>query len=212
MTRMSDPRSRTPGGPAGNSSEFRAGSPLARAVQASRSAVTIAGAVLLVLLVMICATLVGCVIPPSLRVDEETNSPPVITSVSSDRTVLADPGPIVLEQGSTATNLVLTLLDTDVRDDLHVRLFIDYNAPDRLPPRVACEVPHNDTTPQASRTATCPVAGLCMSADIGVQRSLMVVVSDRQPSDFEVDPQAVPSPGLSSYRFYFLRCQPPQTP
>lgn len=209
MTRMSDPRSANPADPAGNSSEFRAGSPLARAVQALRSAVMIAGAVLLVVL---CATLIGCVIPPSLRVDEETNSPPVITSVSSDRTVLADPGPIVLEQGNTATNLVLTLLDTDVRDDLHVRLFIDYNAPDRLPPRVACEVPHNDSNPQASRTATCPVAGLCMTADIGVQRSLTVVVSDRQPPDFGSDPQALMPPGLSSYRFYFLRCQPPQTP
>jgi hypothetical protein len=203
---MSDPCSRTPGDPAGNPLEFRAGLPLARAVQASRAAVTIAGAALLA------TTGPGCVIPPSLRVDEETNSPPVITSVSSDRTVLADPGPIVLDQGNTATNLVLTLLDTDLRDDLHVRLFIDYNAPDRLPPRVACEVPHNDTNPQATRTATCPVAGLCMTADIGVQRSLMVVVSDRPPSDFEIDPQVVPSPGLSSYRFYFLRCQPPQTP
>ena len=209
MTRMSDPRSRTPGDPISNPSEFRAGSPLARPVQAPGSVVTIAGAALLV---MICALLVGCVIPPSLRVDEETNSPPVITSVSSDRTVLADPGPIVLEQGNTATNLVLTLLDTDVRDDLHVRLFVDYNAPDRLPPRVACEVPHNDTTPQASRTATCPVAGLCMSADIGVQRSLMVVVSDRPPADFGSDPQALMMMGQSSYRFYFLRCQPPQTP
>ena len=170
----------------------------------------IAGAALLA---MLCATLVGCVIPPSLRVDEEaTDSPPVITSVSSDGTVLADPGPIVLEQGNTATNLVLTLIDTDVRDDLHVRLFIDYNAPDRLPPRVACEVPHNDTTPQAKRTATCPVAGLCMTADIGVQRSLTVVVSDRPPMDFGSDPQALMMMGQSSYRFYFLRCQPPQTP
>jgi hypothetical protein len=207
---MSDPRSRDPADPAGNSLEFRAGSPLARAVQALRAAVMIAGAALLA---MPCATLVGCVIPPSLRVDEETtDSPPVITSVSSDGTVLADPGPIVLEQGNTATNLVLTLIDTDVRDDLHVRLFVDYNAPDRLPPRVACEIPHNDATPQAKRTATCPVAGLCMTADIGVQRSLMVVVSDRQPMDFGSDPQGLMTMGQSSYRFYFLRCQPPQTP
>ena len=63
------------------------------------------------------------------------------------------------------------------------------------------------------RTATCPVAGLCMTADIGVQRSLMVVVSDRQPMDFGSDPQQLMMPGgQSSYRFYFLRCQPPQTP
>lgn len=209
MTRMSDPRSPTAPTPARNPWQPQGGSPLARVVQAARVAVMIAGAALLIVL---CATLVGCVIPPSLRVDEETNSPPVITSVSGDRTALADPGPVVLEQGSTSTNLVLALLDTDVRDDLHVRLFVDYNAPDRLPPRVACEVPHNDTNPQPMRSATCNVAGLCMTADIGVQRSLMVVVSDRPPPDFGVDPQALTAPGLSSYRFYFLRCQPPQTP
>jgi hypothetical protein len=168
--------------------------------------VTIAGAALLTTLCL------GCVIPPSLRVDEEVDSPPVITSVSSDRTALADPGPVVLEQGTTSTSLVLTLLDTDVRDDLHVRLFVDYNAPDRLPPRAACEVPHNDTNPQAARTATCNVSGLCMTADIGVQRNLTIVVSDRPPMDFGTDPQELMMPGQSSYRFYFLRCQPPQTP
>src|SRR5215813_14036589 len=114
MTRMSDPRSCNPATPADNPSEFRARSPLARAVQAPRAAVTIAGAALLAM------PSHGCVIPPSLRVDEETsNSPPVISTVSSG-TPLADPGPIVLEQGSTATNLVLTLLDTDLFDDLHV--------------------------------------------------------------------------------------------
>lgn len=166
---------------------------------------TIAGAALLATLCL------GCVIPPSLRIDEENDSPPVITEVSSG-TPLADPGPIVLEQGSTSTNLVLTLLDTDVRDDLHVRLFVDYNAPDRLPARAACEVPHNDDNPQATRTATCNVSGLCLTADVGVQRGLMIVVSDRKPMDFGADPQALMMQGQSSYRFYYLRCQPPQTP
>jgi hypothetical protein len=161
---------------------------------------------------MLCATLVGCVIPPSLRVGEETDSPPVITGVSGEGTPLADPGPVVLEQGSTSTSLVLTLLDTDTRDDLFVRMFVDYNSPDRLPPRAACAVPHNDANPQATRTATCNVSGLCMSADIGVQRGLMIVVSDRQPMDFGADPQELTMEGQSSYRFYFLRCQPPQTP
>ncbi|HEX8110980.1 MAG TPA: hypothetical protein VF516_24775 [Kofleriaceae bacterium] len=169
----------------------------------------IAGAVLLCMLV---ATLVGCVIPPSLRVDEENNSPPVITSVSGDSSMLADPGPVVVEAGTTSSNLVLTLLDTDDRDDLHVRLFVDYNAPDRLPARVACDVPHNDSNPQAKRTATCNLSGLCLTSDIGMQRGLMLVVFDRPPPDFGADPQAIAAPGLSSYRFFFLRCQPPQTP
>src|SRR5882672_3208719 len=112
MTRMSDPRSRNPAAPACNPWQSRTGSPLARAVQGTRSAVTIVGAALLAT-----PSAIGCVIPPSLRVDEETDSPPVITSVTGDRTVLADPGPVVLEQGSTSTSLVLSLLDTDVRDD-----------------------------------------------------------------------------------------------
>jgi predicted lysophospholipase L1 biosynthesis ABC-type transport system permease subunit len=182
---------------------------LARAVQAARVAVAIAGAVLLCMLV---ATLVGCVIPPSLRSDEETNSPPVILAISGDRSALAEPGPMVVEAGTTSSNLVLTLLDTDVRDDLHVRLFVDYNAPDKLPARVACKVPHNDTTPQAKRMATCNLTGLCMTSDIGMQRGLMIFVFDREPPTSGADLQAVPDPGLSSYRFFFLRCQLPQTP
>lgn len=169
----------------------------------------IAGAVLLCMLV---ATLVGCVIPPSLRVDEENNSPPVITSVIGDSTPLADPGPVVVEAGTTSSNLVINLLDTDVFDDLHVRLFVDYNAPDRLPPRVACDAPHNDSNPQAKRTATCNLSGLCLNSDIGNQRGLTIFVADRDLSNFGADPQALPPTGLSSYRFFYLRCQAPQTP
>jgi hypothetical protein len=206
---MSDPRSSSPADPACNPWQSQRGSPLARAVQATRAAVAIAGAALLM---MLCATLVGCIIPPSLRVESDSNSPPVILTVSGDQTALAEPGPMVLEQGSTSTSLVLTLLDTDVRDDLYVRMFVDYNMPDRLPPRVACDVPHNDTNPQEIRTTSCNVSGLCLTADIPVQRILTIVVSDRRPMDFGADPQQVPDPGLSSNLVYFLRCQPPQTP
>jgi hypothetical protein len=209
MTRMSDPISCPPPPVTHNLWQSQMRSRLARAVQAGRVAVAIAGAVLLCMLV---ATLVGCVIPPSLRVDEENNSPPVILSINGDRSALAEPGPMVLEAGTTSSNLVLQLLDTDVRDDLHVRMFVDYNAPDKLPARVACEVPHNDTSPQAKRMATCNLSGLCMTSDIGMQRGLMIFVFDRPPSDFGTDPQAVPDPGLFSYRFFFLRCQLPQTP
>jgi len=158
---------------------------------------------------MLIATLVGCVIPPSLRIDGETNSPPVITSVSGDRSPFAEPGPVTLEAGTTTSNLVLALLDTDDRDDLHVRLFVDYNAPSKLAARVACEVPHNDSNPQAARMATCNLSGLCLPSDIGMQRNLMIYVFDRPPLDFGTDPVA--GPGLSSYRFFFLRCQPPTT-
>lgn len=209
MTRMSDSRSRPSSPPARNPWQFLGRSRLARVVHAARAAVAIAGAVLLCMLI---ATLVGCVIPPSLRVDEETNSPPVIRSVSGDSSPLAEPGPVTLEAGITSSNLVITLLDTDVRDDLHVRMFVDYNSPNKLPARVACEVPHNDNNPQAKRTATCNLSGLCLTSDIGMQRNLMIFVFDRPPPDFGADPQAVVEPGLSSYRFFFLRCQLPTTP
>jgi hypothetical protein len=170
--------------------------------------VAIAGAVLLV---MLWVGLVGCVIPPSLRVEEDAgaNSPPAITSVAGDRNALAEPGPVILEQGGTASNLRVGLLDTDLGDTLYVRIFVDYNAPDRLPARVACSALPSAS---ASRSATCNVSGLCVTADIGVQRNMTIVVSDRLPDDFGADPQSVRPPGLSTDRFFFLQCQPPQTP
>lgn len=209
MTRMSEPNSNLHATNSRNSQQSQRGSRLARAVQVPRSAVEFAGAALLLMLMG--ALLVGCVIPPSLRPEEDagTNSPPAILSVTGDRTALAEPGPVVLEQGSSASSLVVSLLDTDVNDTLYVRIFIDYNAPDRLPPRIACSALPN-TKP--GRTATCNVSGLCMTADIGVQRNMTIVVFDRMPADFGSDPQAMMSPGLSTDRFFFLQCQPPQTP
>jgi hypothetical protein len=163
------------------------------------------------LLMLLCATLVGCVFPPQLQPEEDagTDSPPAILSVSGDQTALAEPGPVVLAQGATGSSLLITLLDTDLNDTLYVRLFVDYNAPDRLPPRVICGAA---PTGKPMRTATCNVSGLCMSADVGVQRNLSIVVSDRPPLDFGQDPQQLMSAGLSTDRFYFLKCQPPQTP
>jgi hypothetical protein len=207
---MSDSRSTASAASMCNLLQSQGGSPLARAVQAGRSTLAMAGAVLLM---MLCATLAGCVIPPSLRAEEDAgprqDSPPAILSVSGDRTVFAEPGPVVLEQGNTASTLDIQLLDTDVNDDLYVRLFVDYNAPDRLPPRIQCNVPH---TGAPRRRVNCNVSGLCMSSDIGVQRNLTVVVSDRMPMDFGADPQQIDSSGVSTDRFYFLRCQPPQMP
>ncbi len=162
----------------------------------------------------------GCVIPPSLRVDDDAgtsqDSPPAIMTVTGDQTSLAEPGPVVFEQGNTSSSLFVTLLDTDVNDTLYVRLYVDYNAPDRLPSRVRCQA---EPTGTAMRNVTCNLSGLCVSADIGVPepRNLSVVVSDRPPLDSGADPQELMtvvglSPGVSTGRFYFLRCQPPPTP
>jgi hypothetical protein len=166
----------------------------------------------MLLFTLVLPTVAGCVIPPSLSVENDagvTNSPPAIMSITSDQLALAEPGPVFVERGETAGNISVSLIDTDIGDSLFVRIFVDYNLPDRLPPRVACTAAPS-TKPQ--RTATCNMSGLCATADIGVRRNMTVVVFDRRPADFGVDPQAMPEGGLSTDRFYFVQCQLPQTP
>ena len=208
MTRMSDSHALPAPAARRNPWQLLAGSPLARGVQAVRSIVATAGALLLV---MLCVALVGCVIPPSLKVEEDagTNSPPAITAVIGNDP-LPEPGPVTFAQGSTANStLHISLLDTDTADKLSVRVFVDYNMPDRLPPRVACTVLTTDKP--AIRNATCNMAALCTTTDIGTRRNMTIVVFDRPPLDFGADPQSMmDTTGLSTYRFYFLQCQPPQ--
>lgn len=205
MTRMSDSCSGSSPGRPRNPLQSQAGSRLARAVHVAGSHVGTALPMLLLL------PLVACVIPPSLRVEDDAgvNSPPAILAVTSDQVAYAEPGPVFVERGEMAGNVVVSLIDTDVNDTLYVRIFIDYHMPERLPPRVACTAAPNGT---AQRTATCNMSGLCTTADIGVRRNMTIVVFDRPPADFGVDPQAMPDGGLSTDRFYFVQCQLPQTP
>jgi hypothetical protein len=152
-------------------------------------------------------TLVACVIPPSLKPEDDAgvNSPPAIVSISD---LVPEPGPVPVARGDTTSTFRVSLIDTDVDDKLIVRIFVDYNMPDRLPARVQCPVA---STTSAARMATCNVAGLCATADVGVQRNMTIVVFDRPLKD-SGDPQQMMDPaGLSTYRFYFLKCQPPQT-
>jgi hypothetical protein len=157
-------------------------------------------------------TVVGCVIPPSLQVDNQDaaiNSPPAILSVTSDLQALPEPGPVLFDRGATAGNLSLSLIDTDLDDTLYVRIFVDYNLPDRLPPRAQCSVKPNMNP---VRTVTCGLQSLCALGDLGVQRSMSIMVFDRAPVDSGDPPfQQMPPGGLSTGRFYFLKCQPPQT-
>jgi hypothetical protein len=156
--------------------------------------------------------LVGCVIPPSLTIGEDAgvNAPPAILSVTSDQQALAEPGPVLFELGSTASDLSVQLIDTDLLDTLYVRIFVDYNVLNRLDARSKCTAPPN-TTP--TRTATCPLNSLCTMDDVSVQRNMTIVVFDREPNDSgSGDPpfQAMDDKtGLSTSRFYFLKCQPP---
>lgn len=206
MTRMSEAGAATGVTPSPKPMELQHGSALARAVHAPGPAMR--GQVLL--LVMLSPMMSsGCVIPPSLEVDDEpiVNSPPAILTVISDQVALAEPGPVGFEQ-QTTDSLSITLLDTDLLDTLYVGIYVDYNQPDRLAARARCMAPPNA---DESRTVTCRLNSLCADADIGVQRGMTIVVFDRPPDDTgALSPpfQAMPEPGLSTSRFYFLNCLP----
>jgi hypothetical protein len=155
--------------------------------------------------------MVGCVIPPSLSIGEDAgiNSPPAILAVAGDQQALPEPGPVGFDVGRTAGNLSVSLIDTDVTDTLYVRIFVNYNAPERLDARVRCPP---SSTGTAQRSVTCNLSTLCTDTDVGVQQNMTVVVFDREPLEDGSDPafQAMPAPGLSTSRFYFLKCQPRQ--
>ena len=162
------------------------------------------------LLVLASLSLSGsCVIPPSLEVgaDAAINSPPAITSVVSDQQALSEPGPVLFNQGATAGTLSVSLIDTDVTDTLYVRIFVDYNAPDRLNARVFCPPAQG---PSAIRATTCNLTTLCTVSDLNAIHNMTTVVFDRQPKDDGTEPvfQAMDPPGLSTSRFYLLKCVP----
>jgi hypothetical protein len=200
MTQMSEMHDDRAPASRANYPHFLGGSGVARWVQDQGVLVGVLASLLLI----------GCVIPPSLEVDKQdagVNSPPAILSVTSDQQALPEPGPVLFAQGRTAGTLSLSLIDTDVSDTLYVRIFVDYNTPNRLDARVRCAaLPGGDPM----RSASCILSTLCTDDDLGVQRNMTVVVFDRQPLEGGQDPpfQAMPEGGLSTSRFYFLKCQP----
>jgi hypothetical protein len=195
MTQMSDPR------PAGQATTR--GYPLARALHACGPAV----------LRVLPVIFVGCIIPPSLGVEQQdagVNSPPAIISVRSDQNELPPPGPVDFAVASTSP-LNLTLLDTDVNDKLYVRVFVDYKKGNETSPRSTCTAASGD---QAQRTATCSLQGLCLPDDTLHNPHLMqIIVFDRQPLETGESPlfQAMPPGGLSTTVTYQLVCRPPST-
>lgn len=161
----------------------------------------------------------GCVIPPNISVtdtDAAVNSPPAILSVRTDLGELTQPGPVTLEVGATAGNMTVDAVDTDLADQLFVRVFVDYDHPDPEPARATCIGVTSDAPEK--RTATCDLRGLCKSTDVDTTANMptnlglfmTVVVFDREPLDTG-DPafQAMPPGGLSTNRAYFLRCKNP---
>lgn len=148
-------------------------------------------------------------IPPSLSVDNQDagqNSPPAILAVRSDEAELPEQSTVIFDRGSGSLNV--ELLDTDVNDTLQVRVFVGYTFDDPKPQRATCTAPPIDN---AKRTATCDLTALCTMDDVmksaTAPLSMSVVVFDRIPLESGTPAfQAMPEGGLSTNRFFFLKC------
>ena len=152
----------------------------------------------------------GCVIPPSLSVDTTDaglNSAPSIISVRTEGVELPEWKTANFEQGLGSLNLVV--YDTDLDDTLFPKVFVDYNIPDQTAPRATC-------TPAGGghvvRSSTCNLAGLCLTPDIGKERTMQVIVFDREIIEGQLPLyQAMPTGGLQTSRTFTLVCQQKQT-
>ena len=148
----------------------------------------------------------GCVIPPSLSVDTTDaglNSAPTIISVRAEGVELPEWKQINFAQGEGTLNLIV--YDTDLDDTLYPKIFVDYNIPDQTAPRSTC-------TPAAggrvSRSSTCSLIGLCLTADLNQERTMQVIVFDREIIEGQLPAyQAMPPGGLSTSRTFKLVCQ-----
>jgi hypothetical protein len=153
----------------------------------------------------------GCVIPPSLSVDNQdagVNSPPAILAVRNDQQELA-PGETVVFTATQASELVnLTLLDTDVHDTLYVRVFVDYTLANPTPARASCTAA--PPVPSSSqRSATCDVSAVCGPQDVNQPPlNMTMVVFDRPILDSGTPTfQAMDPGGLKTSLFFFLSCK-----
>lgn len=158
--------------------------------------------------VLISLLAAGCIIPPSLSVENQdagVNSPPSIVAVRADDKVLAEADPLspanfVVNEGAIS----VALLDTDALDTLYVRVFVDYTSKTPFGPRAQCTAAPNEST---RRTVTCDVGSVCFEDDINKTLNMTVMVFDRQPLESGEPPhQAMPEGGLSTSKFFFLRC------
>jgi hypothetical protein len=184
-----------------NSASRNSRSPLARALHDRARVWTVVAS----------ALLAGCIIPPSLSIDFQDggiDSPPAITSVRSDNQELLEPGPVTFTYGALST-MNLTLLDTDIKDTLYVRIFVGYSEDNPTAPRSFCQSA-SGTSP--IRSATCDLQALCLQSDIGAQPLplMTIVVFDRMVLDTGKPAfQALPTDGQSTSRTYELNCLPP---
>lgn len=148
--------------------------------------------------------LVGCVIPPSLSVDNQDagiNSPPAVIAVRTEQEELAELETVAFVMGEQST-VSVELLDTDLQDTLYVRIFVDYTLDSPDPARSACTAPPTGT---ARRTVTCDTTALCPDL---LMHDMQVKVFDRQILDGGTPPfQAMPEGGLSTGKAFKLQCK-----
>lgn len=149
-------------------------------------------------------------IPPSAELEEDDEafgSPPVIAA--SGPSEFAAPGPIILERGSEE-DIVLTILDNDVEESSHVRMFVNY--PDDVAVRAECEAP---PTGERERIVECPMRNLCdgVPDEDESRQFLEAVVADRDflPDNHEdaTDQpanRALPPAAGFSFRAWMLIC------
>lgn len=188
-----------------NRSESLGGLPLARGVHRGLRAV----GPLLALLVVGSA---GCVIPPSLSVDNQDagiNSPPAITSIRSDQVELPEPGPVTFARGSGTINV--ELVDADVADKLYVRVFFNYEIANPTAPRASCTAPSSG---ENLRKVTCDLGALCLLEDVPdreqyTYHGMTVQVFDREPQEVGTPAfKSMPEGGLTTSWFFYLDCVP----
>jgi hypothetical protein len=199
MTWMSESRCLETVAVASNRAKPRRSRALARRVQRSRA----------VLFVPLAISLgaAGCIIPPSLSVEKQdasVNSPPAILKVVADTTPLAEAQTVTFVMG-TQSQLVLSLVDTDLNETLTARVFVNYTIANPTPPRSQCAAPPNGAAVRAD--ALCSLIALCETADIGKTQDMTVVVFDKMLDD-SVPPvfQYDGPDGLSASKFFHLQC------
>lgn len=202
MTRMSDPTHGRPADHAAKSAGSLRRCRVARGVHRPQRAVP----------ALLFALLAGCIIPPSLSVDNQdagTNSPPAITSIRSDQVQLPEPGPVTFAQGTGTINV--ELVDADVKDELFVRVFFNYEIGNPTAPRAQCTAP---STGELVRTVNCDLGALCLVDDIPPRQlyeyhGMQVQVFDREPAEtgtprFKAMPEG--EGGLTTSWFFYLDC------
>ncbi|MCP4446213.1 MAG: hypothetical protein GY811_12845 [Myxococcales bacterium] len=188
---------------------------MARILLNTMGMISLATLVIAAQLLLLVTVAGACLFPPELEAgtsDAGPGSSPVIFS-SGPAPDFLFPGPLFLDRQDSRT-LSLTVLDNDIDDVVHVRLYIDYGRPNPEPAYAECQAA---PTGEATRVLACPVNTLCnpiADTDQG-EHVLEAMVADReflQDSDPAAEGQDLfralkdPNRAAFSYRSWIMRC------